>query len=232
MNLDIAASPPSLYGRQFEPSSSAVDRTGTGRAAVSCSAARAEAAAAAPGFVPECDRAGRYSRVQCYRSEVSVGHFNTYFAEKLSTFSSAGFLLVCGAQLRAPDPRHEHPERPARLLRPQPHTNSTPVEKMRGRQTVKIVTTIERRLEFNRRTKFLGQLFRWMTLSVGNTTVPYRLDSEPDLTLNQRVAKWQFIALDTNRNGVSVFVWPGEAGGQRKKMKRKAVIFKTSFFSK
>ena len=71
-----------------------------------------------------------------------------------------------------------------------------------------------------------------MTLSVGNTTVPYRLDSEPDLTLNQRVAKWQFIALDTNRNGVSLSVWLGEGGwGKGRKMKRKAVRFKSSFFA-
>ena len=34
--------------------------------------------------------------------------------------------------------------------------------------------------------------------------VPYSLNSEQELSLNQRLAKWQFIALDVNRNGVGV----------------------------
>ena len=44
-----------------------------------------------------------------------------------------------------------------------------------------------------------------MSLSVANSSslrVPYSLNSELDLSLNQRLAKWQFIALDVNRNGV------------------------------
>ena len=53
------------------------------------------------------------------------------------------------------------------------------------------------------------RLFDWMSMSVSNSSsqgarVPYSLNSEPDLSLNQRLAKWQFIALDVNRNGVGV----------------------------
>ena len=63
-----------------------------------------------------------------------------------------------------------------------------------------------RKCEGQRREEFLIKLFDWMTQSVANTSVssvPYLLNSEPHLTLNQRLAKWQFIALDVNRNGVS-----------------------------
>ena len=54
------------------------------------------------------------------------------------------------------------------------------------------------------------RLFDWMSMSVSNSSsqgarVPYSLNSEPDLSLNQRLAKWQFIALDVNRNGVGVY---------------------------
>ena len=59
--------------------------------------------------------------------------------------------------------------------------------------------------EGHKRDKFLRKLFDWMTVSVSNSSVsevPYLLNSEPDLSLNQRLAKWQFIALDVNRNGV------------------------------
>ena len=54
-------------------------------------------------------------------------------------------------------------------------------------------------------------MFDWITARVANTSaspgassVPYLLNSEPGLSLNQRLAKWQFIALDLNRNRVSV----------------------------
>ena len=53
------------------------------------------------------------------------------------------------------------------------------------------------------------RLFEWMSLSVANSSslrVPYSLNSEPDLSPNQRLAKWQFIALDINRNGVCVLL--------------------------
>ena len=59
--------------------------------------------------------------------------------------------------------------------------------------------------EGGKREEFLSKLFDWMTVSVSNSSagaVPYKLNSEPDLSLNQRLAKWQFIALDVNRNGV------------------------------
>ena len=63
-----------------------------------------------------------------------------------------------------------------------------------------------------KRTRFLASLFDWITARVANTSaspgassVPYLLNSEPGLSLNQRLAKWQFIALDLNRNRVSVF---------------------------
>ena len=64
-----------------------------------------------------------------------------------------------------------------------------------------------RKCEGRKREEFLVRLFDWMSLSVSNTSshgarVPYSLNSEPDLSLNQRLAKWQFIALDVNRNGV------------------------------
>ena len=62
-----------------------------------------------------------------------------------------------------------------------------------------------RKCEGRKREEFLERLFDWMSLSVANTSslrVPYSLNSEPDLSLNQRLAKWQFIALDVNRNGV------------------------------
>ena len=64
-----------------------------------------------------------------------------------------------------------------------------------------------RKCEGRKRDEFLERLFDWMSLSVANTSslgVPYSLNSEPDLSLNQRLAKWQFIALDVNRNGVGV----------------------------
>ena len=53
------------------------------------------------------------------------------------------------------------------------------------------------------------RLFDWMSMRVTNSSlhgarVPYSLNSEPELSLNQRLAKWQFIALDVNRNGVGV----------------------------
>ena len=57
-------------------------------------------------------------------------------------------------------------------------------------------------------------MFDWITARVANTSaspgsssVPYLLNSEPGLSLNQRLAKWQFIALDLNRNRVRVFVY-------------------------
>ena len=56
-------------------------------------------------------------------------------------------------------------------------------------------------------------MFDWITARVANTSaspgsssVPYLLNSEPGLSLNQRLAKWQFIALDLNRNRVRVFL--------------------------
>ena len=65
-----------------------------------------------------------------------------------------------------------------------------------------------------KRTRFLASLFDWITARVANTSaspgsssVPYLLNSEPGLSLNQRLAKWQFIALDLNRNRGSVFVY-------------------------
>ena len=65
-----------------------------------------------------------------------------------------------------------------------------------------------RKCEGRKREVFLARLFAWMSVSVANTSlaarVPYRLNSEPDLSINQRLAKWQFIALDVNRNGVCV----------------------------
>ena len=64
-----------------------------------------------------------------------------------------------------------------------------------------------------KRTRFLASLFDWITARVANTSaspgatsVPYLLNSEPGLSLNQRLAKWQFIALDLNRNRVSYFL--------------------------
>ena len=59
-----------------------------------------------------------------------------------------------------------------------------------------------RKCSGEKREVFLRKLFDWMTLTVVNSTVPYLLNSEPHLTLNQRLAKWQFISLDHNRNGV------------------------------
>ena len=66
-----------------------------------------------------------------------------------------------------------------------------------------------RKCEGRKRDEFLERLFDWMSISVSNTSslgarVPYSLNSEPDLSLNQRLAKWHFIALDVNRNGVCV----------------------------
>ena len=61
-----------------------------------------------------------------------------------------------------------------------------------------------RKCSGEKREVFLRKLFDWMTLTVVNSTVPYLLNSEPHLTLNQRLAKWQFISLDHNRNGVNV----------------------------
>ena len=64
-----------------------------------------------------------------------------------------------------------------------------------------------RKCSGQKREVFLSKLFDWMTVTVVNSTVPYLLTSEPHLTLNQRLAKWQFISLDTNRNGVSCEWW-------------------------
>ena len=61
-----------------------------------------------------------------------------------------------------------------------------------------------RKCEGKKREMFLTKLFDWMRLSVVNSTVPYLLNSEPHLSINQRLAKWQFISLDNNRNGVSL----------------------------
>ena len=75
--------------------------------------------------------------------------------------------------------------------------------------TARSVKTRWRKCEGRKREEFLVRLFDWMSMSVSNSSsqgvrVPYSLNSEPELSLNQRLAKWQFIALDVNRNGVGV----------------------------
>jgi hypothetical protein len=90
--------------------------------------------------------------------------------------------------------------------RPIPGTstrNSRPSCSINSQKQVKAPPKEWNKCGGGKREVFLGKLFEWMTRSVGNSTVPYMIDSEPDLTLNQRVAKWQFIALDRSRNGVS-----------------------------
>ena len=90
--------------------------------------------------------------------------------------------------------------------RPIPGTstrNSRPSCSINSQKKVKAPPKEWKKCGGGKREVFLGKLFEWMTRSVGNSSVPYTIDSEPDLTLNQRVAKWQFIALDRSRNGVS-----------------------------
>jgi len=68
--------------------------------------------------------------------------------------------------------------------------------------------TIPRRSEWKKcegkkRTVFLARLFDWMTVKMSNNSVPsYLFDTEPGLSLHQKVAKWQFIVLDVSRNGI------------------------------
>jgi len=88
--------------------------------------------------------------------------------------------------------------------RPIPGTstrNTRPSCSINSQKKIKTKPKEWKKCEGSKRDVFLGKLFEWMTLNVGNSTVPYMIDSEPDLTLNQRVAKWQFIALDRSRNG-------------------------------
>jgi len=166
------AARPSLYTRQY-----AVDtkdkQEKTINEKVDCETARIEAAREAVAvseglFIPECDRAGNYLPVQCYKSE--------------------GYCWCVEPSSGRPIPGTS-----TRNTRPSCSINSH-----------KKVTAPPREWKKcggGKRDLFLAKLFEWMTLSVANSTVPYMLNSEPDLTLNQRVAKWQFIALDRNRNG-------------------------------
>ena len=91
--------------------------------------------------------------------------------------------------------------------RPIPGTSTTNNKPQCGQQVGgrnKQKTREWRKCEGKKREIFLKKLFDWMRLSVVNSTVPYLLNSEPHLSINQRLAKWQFISLDNNRNGVSI----------------------------
>lgn len=60
-----------------------------------------------------------------------------------------------------------------------------------------------KKCEGRKKVVFLARLFEWMTKTMSNSSVPsYLFESEPGLTLHQKVAKWQFIVLDVSRNGI------------------------------
>jgi len=167
------AAPPSLYGRQFVEDIKPREEAAATSDKVDCETARRDSAREAMSvsegmFIPECDRAGNYLSVQCYKSE--------------------GYCWCVEPSSGRPIPGTS-----TRNTRPSCSINS--------QKSVKAPPKEWKKCGGGKREVFLGKLFEWMTLSVANSTVPYMLDSEPDLTLNQRVAKWQFIALDTSRNG-------------------------------
>jgi len=166
------AAPPSLYSRQYAIAQN-TEREDATSEKVDCETARRDSAREAMSvseglFIPECDRAGQYLPVQCYKSE---GY--CWCVEPISG-------------------------------RPIPGTstrNTRPSCSINSQNSVKKPQKEWKKCGEGKREVFLGKLFEWMTLSVVNSTVPYMLNSEPDLSLNQRVAKWQFIALDNSRNG-------------------------------
>ena len=147
-------------------------------AQVDCETARLEATkeamSEAATFVPECSRGGAYLAVQCYRSEGYCWCVEPHTGRPIPGTSSTNNKPQCGHQAGLGG-----------------NTNN-----QRDKQW--------RKCEGEKREKFLTKLFDWMRRSVVNSTVPYLLNSEPHLSINQRLAKWQFISLDNNRNGVSV----------------------------
>ena len=149
-------------------------------AQVDCETARLEATkeamSEAATFVPECSRSGDYLAVQCYHSEGYCWCVEPQTGRPIPGTSTTNNKPQCGQQ---PGLGHNDNRK-----------------KQKDKQW--------RKCEGKKREMFLSKLFDWMRLSVVNSTVPYLLNSEPHLSINQRLAKWQFISLDNNRNGVSI----------------------------
>ena len=170
----IPASPPSLYTRQYEEKREH-SNDDVIRMNVECEKARIDAAREAMA-VSE----GLFIP-ECDRSGKYL---------PVQCYKSEGYCWCVD-----PDSGRPIPGTSTRNTRPSCSINSQKKVKTKPKEWKKC--------EGSKRDVFLGKLFEWMTRNVGNSTVPYMIDSEPDLTLNQRVAKWQFIALDRSRNGVS-----------------------------
>ena len=171
--MNLAATPPSLHVRQYVSDKKAAHDEAVGEK-IDCETARIDAARQAI-TVSE----GQFIP-ECDRS-------GNYLP--VQCYKSEGYCWCVEPSSGRPIPGTS-----TRNSRPSCSINSRGNDQPRRKEWKKC--------EGGKRDLFLGKLFEWMTRSVGNTTVPYMIDSEPDLTLNQRVAKWQFIALDRNRNGV------------------------------